>query len=368
MTRPLSPLEIALAIRHKTPVAPLYLIHYLTQTCEAHCPICFVRDLHGIGPSATPLTPEEHVRVIRRMGRGVLNANLTGGEVFALPWLDDILDTYCTHTSVRSVLLTTSGEHRANTTDVLDRATLSFPDRTFVVSISMDGDPPTHEAIRPRPGLLDEAIATYHDLHALRRENLMVQACFTLQPLNVDRWRESLDHLALQRRVSNIVCSWARVPEDPARHARIEAYEACVRHLDHLRDSGVVVGYPATLVGALLNAKNQISRRILVDRFRGRRTPTPCLASRHFGVLDASGNVHPCEILRDPVGDIRDFGYDLGEAWRSQRNIMLHRGIVESGCSCTFECALTASVFFGLRHTPELAIRAALAVTARPDP
>lgn len=337
------------------PSSPLYLIHFLTNKCDAHCPHCFVPQLRRSLAGGSELSLEENLQVIRSLGPEVMNVNLTGGEVFLLPWLPDVIDAYAARPSIRSMLLTTHGGATEHTIETMARVSASSPDVRFNISVSLDGPPDLHDRLRGSPGLFDRAVSTYRGLLGLGRENLAVQACFCLQDRNRDRWREIVDFLVFDTGIRNMVCTWTRDEGDEVSPEQLAAYEECSQYFDRLARDGSLEGFPSTLDGRLLNAKNRISRRI-IRRIAGTgEFVAPCVASRLFGVMMADGSVYPCEMrLDDCLGNLRDVEYDLKRLWRSDRTARLHEEIRTQRCTCTHECAWTANILFSGRFHPEL--------------
>ena len=339
--------------------SPLYLIHFLTNRCNASCPHCFIPRMQEHMEGDAELSLDEHLAVIRGLGPELINVNLTGGEIFLLPWVGEIIQAYGSQTAIRSMLLTTHGGFSSSTIEVMKQATSSHPQVQFVLSISLDGDAELHDRLRGYPGLFNEALHCYRELGRIQASNLGVQICFCLQQANLDSWKEIIDHLVFHHKVSNLICTWARDEEggDPAR--QVDQYEACSQYLDALSQQGLLHGYRPTFQGRLLNAKNIISRRIVLAILKEKAFISPCVAARLFGVIMANGDVHPCEILlQDSMGNLRDHGYDLKRLWRSVRNRQLHHRIVQHKCSCPFECAWTANILFSPRFLPELLYRA----------
>ena len=55
----------------------------------------------------------------------------------------------------------------------------------------------------------------------------------------------------------------------------------------------------------------------------------------------------PCEILKQGMGNIRDYNYDMKSLLSQNKNKELINWIKKSKCKCSFECALAANVIWG---------------------
>ena len=48
---------------------------------------------------------------------------------------------------------------------------------------------------------------------------------------------------------------------------------------------------------------------------------SPCHAGSLFGVITASGDVYPCEILEDKIiGNLRDYNMNFSNLWKSKKD------------------------------------------------
>ena len=82
---------------------------------------------------------------------------------------------------------------------------------------------------------------------------------------------------------------------------------------------------------------------------------SPCHAGSLFGVITASGDVFPCEILEDKlIGNLRDYGMNFSDLWRSQKKEEIKNFILDNKCNCTYECALSYNVLSNWRYQPSL--------------
>ena len=94
-------------------------------------------------------------------------------------------------------------------------------------------------------------------------------------------------------------------------------------------------------------AVRDLSREYLVRTLSENKPVTPCVAGRKLLIISETGEVYPCEILDKSMGNLREFGFDLKKLLSQESNKDLLRWIRESGCKCSFECALAANVLWG---------------------
>ena len=65
-----------------------------------------------------------------------------------------------------------------------------------------------------------------------------------------------------------------------------------------------------------------------------------------IGVIFPEGQVYPCELWSEPIGNLRDFDYDLKKLWRSEKAKQIRGEIVDRDCKCYHQCFLSPSLFF----------------------
>ena len=61
-------------------------------------------------------------------------------------------------------------------------------------------------------------------------------------------------------------------------------------------------------------------------------------------MIQANGDVSPCEILDEKFGNLRDFDYDFMKLWNKSSRQKFSEKIKKNKCFCTYECAWTFNV------------------------
>ena len=82
---------------------------------------------------------------------------------------------------------------------------------------------------------------------------------------------------------------------------------------------------------------------------------SPCHAGSLFGIITASGQVYPCEILEDKmIGDLRENDMNFMKIWDSATANSTKEFILKTKCNCSYECALTYNILGNWRYQPSL--------------
>ena len=171
-----------------------------------------------------------------------------------------------------------------------------------------------------------------------------------------DLYRALVDDYGI-RAVTAIIVRDEGVYEVPEadRAAVLDAYRWLTTTIVEDQRSGRLEGYDeATLLGRLMNRKNEMLWDIVADTYLDPHFVSTCYAGSLFGVVDTDGTVHPCEVLDRPIGNLRDVGMDLGALWRSEPARSTASWIKDSNCNCSYECAWGFNILGNARYQPQL--------------
>ena len=337
---------------------PVSLVHFVTRRCNARCSFCFI-DFDNPSPKSAELTLEEIEQLTRTTGPQLRNVNLTGGEPFLRGDLTEIVRAYYRNAGVQSVYITSNGAFPDRVETLARAVAAEFPDRQLIVSLSLDAFPAEHDAIRKVDGLFDKAVATYRALRAVGA-NVTPNVGITVSHENhqtvPDLYRALVDDYGI-RAVTAIIVRDEGVYEVPEadRAAVLDAYRWLTTTIVEDQRTGRLEGYDeATLLGRLMNRKNEMLWDIVADTYLDPHFVSTCYAGSLFGVVDTDGTVHPCEVLDRPIGNLRDVGMDLGALWRSEPARSTASWIKDSNCNCSYECAWGFNILGNARYQPQL--------------
>ena len=378
-----------------------YLIYFVTARCNLRCSHCFYLD--ELGPSSD-LTLEEIERFCRSLG-SLTFLRLTGGEPFIRTDLAELIGLFYEIAATRRVGVITNGTKHDSVRETLERLVRKAPRLRLDVGVSIDDIGEEHDRIRRKKGVYGEAVRQIEDLLEFRKgwSNLEVSAVVTANGMNTPRLREIYEEIH-RLGVNRISCNLIRgyVADRTLSNVDLDAYYEFLKWTDtHNRENHR--GMAATL----RRAKNQVARRVVREivhsresgkplaKFRpfgrkagresteavpkalpegdghyflGANAPLHCQAGNAIAVLQPEGQIGLCEVLDYPLGNLREVDFDWDRIWRGKRAEAARRMIATTGCSCTHECFLTASILFGKKAYPQLAkefVKESLASIAR---
>lgn len=334
---------------------PLYLIHFVTSKCNARCPHCFIFTENDPRFAGAALSLEEIRELTRDLGPQIYNVCLTGGETFLRKDIVEISRAYLDHSRTQVLQLLSNGWFGDRTVDCLDTLSRDYPDRNFVLVISIDDLHEAHDDYRRLKDGFDRALTTYERVRALGRPNIDLDIGLTVNHSNQERLEEIYDFLVHERGYRTLSCTLVRGnPLDPAsKEVDLDNYNRFCRRIAEGVRGGELDCFRGFPGADLVNAKSVIMRE-LIPRTIEEGYQSPCYAGRLSGVVYANGDVYPCELLDKPLGNLREHGMSLRRVWASARTREVRDWIWDTHCHCTHECFMTPNILFNPRYYPRL--------------
>ena len=338
---------------------PVSFVHFVTNRCNARCAFCFI-DFENPDLRAGELTLDEINRLSRTLGPNLKNVNLTGGEPFARKDLLDIARLYFRNTSIESIFITSNGSLPDRIERFIAALQREFPDRKVIFSFSIDALGAEHDKIRKIDGLFESCLTSYR-LTQAAGGNVSGNISITVSEDNCDTAAATYEALVGDHGVEAMTCVIVRdagvykTPDDVKRRVHAAYADVTGRIVRDLK-SGRLTGYDeGSLQGRLMNRKNEIMYETIADTYLEPRFVSQCYAGSLFGIMAANGDVHPCEILDRPLGNLRDWDLDWMALWNGPAARETRRWIHDTKCHCTFECAWSFNILANYRYLPRMA-------------
>lgn len=342
-------------IVQKNAAVPVYLIHFVTSQCNARCPHCFIFAPGDRRFAAEALSLDQIQRMTRSIGKSVYNVCLTGGETFLRTDLEQICLAYLENTGVQVLQLFTNGWFEERTVALMDSLSRRYPSRNFALVVSIDDLHDAHNDYRKLKNGFDKALRTYERVRDLGRGNVDLDIGLTVSHKNQDHLDKIYEFLVKERGYRTLSCTLVRGdPLDPqTKQVDLSNYRRFADRMNDGMKNGELDGFKGFAGADLLNAKSILMRGLLpVIAQEGYQSP--CYAGRLIGVVYASGEVYPCEILEKPLGNVKDFDMSLPAVWASAQAGTVRDWIWKTKCHCTHECFQTVNVLFNPKYYPRL--------------
>ena len=300
----------------RRPASPTRLVLDVTRRCNLQCKMCHT---WNVAP-AHELSVSELRHILRQMDR-LTWMDVTGGEPFLRADVAELFAVICeTLPSLRVLHFPTNGWFTAQTLQVVKNVRAQRPDVELIVTVSLDGPPEVHDAMRGRPGSFQRGLKTFR---ALRE----VPGVHTYVGTTLTRWNEAeLDALGalLAAEVPGFSSrewhwNWLQVSEHfYANEGADAAPRGAAQHLlKQVRRRGM----PRNLVDAM-----ELLFLVNLSGFqRGERAGMTCQALRSSWFISPEGDVYPCLVYGRRLGNLREQSvkslWDSAEVARARRDI-----------------------------------------------
>jgi len=325
---------------------PLQFTFFVTSRCNARCPFCFYWKDRKTGQDE--LTVDEVEKISASMGN-LLWLLFSGGEIFLRKDLPDLVDAFYRNNHPVIITLPTNGFAPdlivPRTEEILSRS----PESAVVCKISLDGIGEDHDRLRNTPGNFDKAMETYDRLRRLgeRHENLQLGINTVFCRENQDKMDEIIDFVNTLPGCETHTISMVRGnPADEGyKEIDLEKYRKAVMRLEEDLKGDNSKMYHFTLA-RLKTAQDLVQRRLIYETVRQGRRLLPCYAGRIGAVMNEVGDIFPCEILSDKMGNVREAGYDFRKVFFSEQADQVRAKINRTQCYCSHECYFVTNILF----------------------
>lgn len=340
--------------------SPVSIVHFLTNRCNARCSFCFI-DFDDPKTFKGELTLEEINSLTKNMHDTLLNVNFTGGEPFARKDILEIAKCYIDNTTIQSIYITTNGSLPERALNFVKKINEYNADIELNLQISIDALSEQHDKIRKIKGLFDKAVETYKLINSLNIANINSSVNITVTHENYENVDQIYDELKNTHGVKNLKCILVRdegiyQTPDKLKKDLLDSYNNLVLKINSDQNNKENKNFNKNSIqGKIHRAKDRISYKVIKEMYLENSYLSPCHASSLFGVIGASGDVFPCEILEDKkIGNLRDYNMNFKELWKDDLNKKTKKWILESKCRCTYECALSFNIIGNYRYYPRL--------------
>jgi MoaA/NifB/PqqE/SkfB family radical SAM enzyme len=336
---------------------PVQLILFVTARCNLRCKMCFYWEPIENASKQQELTLAE-IETLARSMDPFLWLQIGGGEPFIREDLPEIINVFARTNHISHATIPSNGWYTDRMVEVTERLCLENPAVQFNIDLSFCGLGDAHDAIVQQKGAFERLRASHDALQPLRRRlpNLGLGAIFPMSRENHHAWKATLDYLISDCRFDSVVMGKTRGrPKDPGvADVDIDEYSTAAQYLEDAARDGRLRGF-AGLTGKIVQAKDTVMRRMIERVSRGGGWEIPCLAGKVSAVVSERGVVYACELLSDPIGDLRRVGMDFQRVWTSPEAEKMRAFIHDSKCFCTHECFLTTNILFTPQTLPLVA-------------
>lgn len=350
--------SLTLARRQRS-TRPQTLILFITSRCNARCSFCLYKEsVSDPVRKSEEMSVDEYGRLARAYGPLHYLA-LSGGEPFVRRDVDLICQQFIDECGAAVVDIPSNFSYGDTMVATVERLAAANPGVVVDLQMSIDHLGEAHDRSREVTGLYERAIASFDRLEELRRAlpNVRLKVNVVWLPENRDELEAIHGELRARLAYDRISVTYPhrRLPAsgDPSIAGDFAAFSEASRAWSGDRGRG-----GGGLHDLGMRAAKRTHTGVLADAVSGRVSMGErCEAGRHILVVDEKAEVFPCEVLWEPIGNLRTTGFDLdaildGDLYASFRERRLGPG----RCSCTWSCAALTAVSVTPRLLGRLAV------------
>jgi MoaA/NifB/PqqE/SkfB family radical SAM enzyme len=316
---------------------PIQLTFFVTRKCNARCPYCFyLKGEHEVAQKVQAAAEELSLGEIREIAASLdrlLWVAFSGGEPYLRRDLVEISRVFYDQNRPSFLLYPTNGSLPERIAATTERILRHCDKSVVVVKLSLDGLNGDHDALRGQPGAFDKVLETHRRLVGLagRYPNLEFGINTVFCSENQDSMDEIIEFVGALPGDTTHTISLVRGDLAEARYKQVDL-DKYSRAIDRL-ESGLKGGTADIhrFRGARFKAGQDIlQRRLILRTLREGRRQIPCYAGALSLVLTESGEVYPCEILSERIGNVRDHGHDMKRLLRSAKGKAVLQSVSDS--------------------------------------
>jgi radical SAM protein with 4Fe4S-binding SPASM domain len=328
---------------------PFFLIFFVTARCNARCKFCFNWDNITQWKSRQELTIDEVEKMTNNI-RSFQQLTISGGEPFLRKDLDEICTLFHKNSRVQFITIPTNGLQADRTEEILTRALKKNPKAHFRIGLSTSG---IHQDLDDIYGIKDsfrKHQETYRMLKGLLKQysNLNIDCSIVFSKYSEQKISNIVQYVLKNMPEANPIISLVRGnPRLP------ESHEYDVESLENIYAyvKNEIPKNNNRFLAKGFNIMRDMLHEMTVEMILENRMVIPCKSGQKMLVVYDNGDVFPCELLDDKMGNLREHNYDIHQILKTQKAKKVVRDIVENKCFCTWECALNNNIIFSPKYS-----------------
>ncbi len=310
-------------------IYPVNITISLLYSCNSRCKTCnvYLKRVNNF-------TVEEYDKLFRNLGHAPYWFTFSGGEPFLRKDIAEVVKAAYRRTEPGIINIPTNGSLYHRMYDLAHEIVESCPNSEVIINLSLDQLGEKHDEIRGFKSNFERAMKTYESLKKLRRyPNFTLGIHTVISTFNVADFQEIYEGL-IQLEPDSYITEIAeeRVELGTIGEAITPQVEQYAEAVDFLRQemrkrkqTGV-----AQIAQAFRYEYYQLVKQILIQRTQ----VIPCFAGVMSAQISPDGDVWPCCIRADSMGNLREHNYDFKKIWRSSQAAKIRKSIRNKECSC----------------------------------
>jgi len=315
---------------------PFELNFAITYKCNSRCEICNIWK----EKRTDELTIEEIEKFSKKINF-IHWIRLTGGEPFlrkdyvniVKTLNENLSDLYLITTPTNGLLLDLIYEKVKNV--------LNFFKKKYIITVSLDGPKEIHDKIRGIKGSWEKAVETYKKLKELEKgyKNFKVFFGYTISPLNIGLFEKTIEEvrkLIPEITAKDFHINLFQVSEVYYKNKDVKIEESFFKNAQKELDSILKLRVKSkNYIESIENKYMKLGKEYL----KTKKIPIKCNVFNLSCFVDPFGDVFPCTIFNEKLGNLRKNNYDLKGILTSEKTKKIVKKIIDNKCpQCWTPC------------------------------
>lgn len=330
---------------------PLNLTLNVTYHCPSRCQTCNVWK-----KNVNELTLDEWKKIFKKFGHSPFWLILSGGEPFSRKDLPELCRLAYKYLKPKVINIPTNGFLSDIIPGAVEKILENCPKSQLVINFSLDGIKEKHDEIRRLPGSFENFLKSYQALKKINNPRLTIGVHSVISKLNFEKIPELYKfvkkELAPDSYITEIAEKRTELDNKELEVFPDEAeYEKAIDFLLDKMNDDKFKGFSRITQALRINYYN------LVKEILKKKTQViPCYAGAASGQISADGEVWPCCVRADNMGNLRDNDYDFKKIWLSKKADEIRKSIKNKECYCPLASASYTNMLMDSRTLAKISL------------
>lgn len=325
-----------------------YFIFFVTNKCNARCKHCFY--WKQLNKHQQDLTLDEIEKISIKAGN-VQVLLLSGGEPFLRKDLFEIISLFIKNNGTKVVSIPTNAILTQEIIKVTQKLANTYPKVTFSINPSIDNLYKKQDEIRCVQNAFKYAVKTLNELINIKKENTNVEIVVNTTVSNFNY--QDIDQIMNFFKKFNLTYHNFELLRGEPRKKSVylpplneirKIHKKVIRLRNYYIEKNNKSSELAKLVERIsVLGITKYTQTLKEQVLNNKNFPFICSAGKNIIVLEPNGEVRLCE-LHQPVGNIKDYEYDLEKLLKNKKARLLFKQI--QNCRCTHACFLNMSIAY----------------------
>lgn len=303
------------------------------------------------------LSVDEYKKIFAGLEEAPYWFTFSGGEPFLRKDIVECVKAAYDYTKPGIINIPTNGSLYKIIPSKVEEMIKYCKDSDIIINLSLDDLGEEHDKIRGFPGNWERAMKTYEELHKLRKyPNFTVGIHTVISNFNVDKFQDIYKGLILLEPDSYITeIAEERVELGTMEESITPGYEKYHKAIDFLMaemKKSTPNGVAKIAQSFRLEYYNLVKRYLQEDK-----QIVPCFAGVASCQIAPDGEVWPCCIRADSMGNLRDHNYDFKKIWNSRSAKKIRNSIKNRECACPLANASYTNLLVSPKSLTKVAAR-----------